>query len=139
MPIDKEFYKKLKPIEKHYDHYVWGPGKEGAAVSDANVKADHESKGEKLEPLGIHGTFVAVDWDDCIADGACLPACPVAVFEWYKNPGLSGEDQKLDYTDKSDPIREADCIWRMACVTVCPTEAIMVEQAMVEVHKNVTL
>ena len=24
-------------------------------------------------------------------------------------------DGRLDYTDKSDPIREHDCIWCMAC------------------------
>ena len=137
MPIDKEFYKKLKPIEKHYDHHVWGPGKVGATSQDEKVKAGYAGRGEKIEPLGIHGTFVAVDWDDCIADGACLPTCPVSVFEWEKNPGLSGKDQRIGYTDKSDPIREADCIWCMACVTVCPTEAIKVDQEMVAVHDSV--
>jgi hypothetical protein len=25
---------------------------------------------------------------------------------------------RKDYTDKSDPVRESDCIWCMACVTV---------------------
>ena len=139
MPIDHEFHKSVKPIGKDHDYYIRGPGKDGAAANDVNVKSDYQSKGEKIEPLGIHGTFVAVDWDDCIADGACLPACPVAVFEWYKNPGLSGEDQRLDYTDKSDPVREADCIWCMACVTVCPTEAIKVDQDMVQVHQSVNL
>ena len=139
MPIDKEFHKKLKPVGKHHEHYVWGQGKIGAAANDAKVKTDYESEGKKLEPIGIHGTFVAVDWDDCIADGACLPACPVSVFEWFKNPGASGQDQKLSYTDKSDPIREADCIWCMACVTVCPTEAIKVDQDMVSIHQGIKL
>ena len=32
-----------------------------------------------------------------------------------------------EYTDKSYPIRENDCIWCMACVTVCPTQAIQVD------------
>jgi ferredoxin len=33
-------------------------------------------------------------------------------------------DGRKDYTDKSDPIRELDCIWCMACVSVCPPQAI---------------
>ena len=89
-----------------------------------------------MQPLGIHGTFVAVDWDDCIADGGCLPVCPVAVFEWLQNPGKSGKDERAGYADKSDPIREADCIFCMACVTVCPTTAIKIDQSLVTVAKQ---
>ena len=36
---------------------------------------------------------------------------------------------RIDYTDKSDPLSEHDCIWCMACVTVCPTKAIKVDEA----------
>ncbi|MGI9010354.1 MAG: 4Fe-4S dicluster domain-containing protein, partial [Nitrososphaeraceae archaeon] len=43
---------------------------------------------------------------------------------------------RKDYTDKSDPVREHDCIWCMACVTVCPTTAIKVDEANLEVHKK---
>jgi ferredoxin len=39
-------------------------------------------------------------------------------------------------TDKSDPVKEHDCIWCMACVTVCPTQAIKVDEANLEVHKT---
>jgi ferredoxin len=28
--------------------------------------------------------MVAVDWDSCFADGACIEACPVQVFQWYR-------------------------------------------------------
>jgi ferredoxin len=28
--------------------------------------------------------MVAVDWDSCYADGACIEACPVQVFQWYR-------------------------------------------------------
>lgn len=136
MPIDQEFYKNLKPVSQEHDHFVWGPGKEGDAAKDENVKAAYEANGEKIEPLGVHGTYVAVDYDDCISDGACLPACPVAVFEWTKNTGLAGQDQRVDYSDKPEPIREADCIWCMACVTVCPTEAIKVDESLVAVHNS---
>ncbi|MFQ6134549.1 MAG: ferredoxin family protein [Nitrososphaerales archaeon] len=139
MAIDEEFYKNLKPVEKHHDHYVWGPGKIGAAAEDPNVKAAYEKAGKKIEPLGVHGTYVAVDWDDCEGEGSCLSVCPTTVFEWAKNPGNSGQDDRLDYTDKSDPIREADCIWCMACVTACPTQAIKVDEALVEVHNNIKL
>ncbi|MDE1828687.1 MAG: 4Fe-4S binding protein [Thaumarchaeota archaeon] len=53
------------------------------------------------------------------------------------SPG-TGECQskngRKDYTDKSDPIREKDCIWCMACVTVCPVSAIKVAQSNIEFH-----
>ena len=138
MPIDDQFYKNLKPIGTHQQHIVWGPGKQGAAASDENVKAAYSQSGQNMQPLGIHGTFVAVDWDDCIADGGCLPVCPVAVFEWLQNPGKSGKDERAGYADKSDPVREADCIFCMACVTVCPTTAIKVDQSLVAVAKQQT-
>ena len=32
--------------------------------------------------------------------------------------------------------REHDCIWCMACVTVCPTTAIKVEEANLDIHKK---
>jgi NAD-dependent dihydropyrimidine dehydrogenase PreA subunit len=35
--------------------------------------------------LGIQGTYVGVDWDSYIADGACIEACPVQVFQWYRS------------------------------------------------------
>lgn len=139
MPIDEEFYHKLKPVEKHNNHYVWKPGKVGDAVNDANVKADYAKNGSNIEPLGIHGTYVAVDHDDCTGEGTCLSVCPVTVFEWQKNPGKSGQDERLDYTDKSDPARESDCIFCMACVTACPTQAISVEESRVQVHNDVKI
>jgi ferredoxin len=45
-------------------------------------------------------------------------------------------DGRLDYTDKSDPIREHDCIWCMACVSVCPPQAIKVDQSNLEFHEK---
>jgi len=139
MAIDDEFHKNLKPVKKHHDHYVWGPGKMGAAAQDPNVKAAYEAAGKKIEPLGVHGTYVAVDWDDCEGEGTCLSVCPTTVFEWAKNPGKSGQDERLDYTDKSDPVKEAECIFCMACTTSCPTQAIKVDESLVEVHNNVKL
>ena len=41
-----------------------------------------------------------------------------------------------DYPDKSYPIKEHDCIWCMACVTVCPTQAIQLDEANIEVHEK---
>ncbi|MFQ5920571.1 MAG: ferredoxin family protein, partial [Nitrososphaerales archaeon] len=90
MPIDPEFPKKLKPIGKHelddgeHFHFVWGPGKTAEAAEDENVKKAYTERGEEIAPLGIHGTMVAIDFDSCVADGACIEACPVQVFEWYR-------------------------------------------------------
>jgi NAD-dependent dihydropyrimidine dehydrogenase PreA subunit len=94
-----------------------------------------------------------VDWDSCTADGACIEACPVQLFQWYRSePDLPAvemtnatsagigenhdQERRKDYTDKSDPVKEHDCIWCMACVTVCPTQAIKVDEANLEVHKT---
>ena len=119
------------------------------------VQQAYISRWEDYVPLGVYGTFVEVDWDSCIADGACIEACPVQVFQWYRtehdvpaaemNNATStgiGENQdregRKDYTDKSDPVIENVCIWCMACVTVGPTQAIKVDEANLDVHKKTT-
>ena len=38
-------------------------------------------RNEELVPLGIHGTMVAVDWDACYAEGACIEVCPVKLYD----------------------------------------------------------
>jgi NAD-dependent dihydropyrimidine dehydrogenase PreA subunit len=159
MPIDSEFPKNHKVIGKHKNedgrfHFVWGPGRSDAeSSSHEQVQESYKTRGEEYVPLGVHGTFVGVDWDSCIADGACIEACPVQVFQWYRTehdvPAAemtnatsagTGENHdregRKDYTDKSDPVREHDCIWCMACVTVCPTTAIKVDEANLDVHKK---
>ena len=37
--------------------------------------------------MGVWGEFVSVDFDICVADGACIDACPVNVYEWFDTPG----------------------------------------------------
>ena len=160
MPIDPEFPKNHHVIGKHkhvdgeHFHFVWGPGRADADSSkNPEVQQAYNQRNEEYVPLGVHGTMVALDWDSCIADGACIEACPVQVYQWYRTeqdvPGIemtnttsegNGEayrrDGRKDYTDKSDPIREHDCIWCMACVSVCPTEAIKVDQSNLEFHEK---
>ena len=149
----------VKPVGKtsHSDgenkHFIWGKGSSsGAAFSNDDVKAAYEAHGEKQVPLGIHGTTVAVDWDSCISAGECFGVCPVQTFQWYRTEkdipaveclgatfegtGLTEASERLDASDKSQPIREHDCIWCMACVSVCPPQAIKVDQANVEAHEN---
>ena len=92
------------------------------------------------------------DWDVCVADGACIEACPVQIFQWYrtdkdisgidavndttewKGEGTTEKEERLDFTDKADAIREHDCIYCMACVSVCPPQAVLVDQANMEWH-----
>ena len=156
MPIAENFPQGLEPKGKilhadgeHY-HVVWGPGKKGEAASNDEVKAAYAARNEEIVPLGVSGTMVAVDWDSCVADGACIEACPVQVFQWYRTEqdipasevlgktfegtGSTEKDNRKDYTDKADPIREHDCIWCMACVSVCPPQAIKVDQSNQEYH-----
>jgi NAD-dependent dihydropyrimidine dehydrogenase PreA subunit len=76
---------------------------------------------EPPETLGIHGTHVAVDYDICLADGACLENCPVDVFTWVDTP-----DHPVSET-KVEPTREDQCIDCMLCVDICPVDAIDVD------------
>ena len=158
MPIESEFPKNHLVIGRHnhgdgrHYHFVWGPGTVSDAAANEDVRAAYAARNEELVPIGVHGTMVAVDWDSCIADGSCIQVCPVNVFEWYRTEndvpavdmanatsygnGSDGKDNRLDYTDKLDPIREHECIWCMSCVTVCATKAIKVEQSNLEFHQK---
>ena len=147
----------MKHADSGNEHFIWpsqaGEGQnEWDASKDENVLAAYEAHGEKMEKLGIDGTMVANDWDVCVADGACIEACPVQVFQWYRTEkdipakdivgqtfagtGSDVKDERKDLTDKADPIREHDCIWCMACVSVCPPQAIKVDQSNVEKHES---
>ena len=102
MAIDPEFEQNREAVEEHEGHQVWGPV-------------------EEPETLGIHGAHVAVDFDICLADGACLEDCPVDVFEWVDTPGHPESEIK------ADPANEEQCIDCMLCVDVCPVDAIDVD------------
>ena len=93
MPIDPAFPKNHKVIGKHKNedgrfHFVWGPGRSNAeSSSNDQVQESYKTRGEeyqrrRISPIGVHGIFVGVDRDSCIADGACIEACPVQVFQW---------------------------------------------------------
>ena len=132
---------KTKPIDPDFltkpDEYPVTSECNGHKVlAEGKVRLDGEGKSYPTA-LGIHGTHVAVDWEACIADGGCLDVCPVDVFEWYLHPGTKGmgNDKPLEpgsqewqvfRTDKSDPLREGDCIDCMACETACPTLAVKI-------------
>ena len=167
MPIPENFPEGMEPLGKISDpdgnfHFMWGPGRttnaDGSQVeslANTDVRAAYEARGEQHVPLGVSGTTVAVDWDSCVADGACIEACPVQVFQWYRTEkdipakditgqtfegiGSSVKDERKDFTDKADPIREHDCIWCMACVSVCPPQAIKVDQSNMEAHERAAM
>ena len=65
MAIDPQFEDTYDEVDRHEDHRVWTP--DGEDPTD--------------EKQGIHGTHVAVDFDLCIADGACLEHCPVDAID----------------------------------------------------------
>ena len=128
MPIDPEFMQKLPKTGQHEGHEVYGEG----------VPRTLELGGKTfVGTQGIHGTIAAVDFDLCIADGVCLEVCPVDVFDWFKDKtkpkktlGLKAEmDIDPLTSDHSDPTREKDCIFCMACEIQCPTQCIKIFQA----------
>lgn len=49
----------------------------------------------------------------------------------------SEENKILLFMEKSDPVREEDCIFCMACVTACPTQAISVEESRLDLHNKI--
>ena len=102
-PIDAKFKEKRQVAGTYQGIKVWGP----------------------IDPpgqLGIWGQEVCNDFDICIADGACIEACPVNVFEWLETPGHPASDKKAFM------IREKDCIFCMACENVCPPQAVKIFQ-----------
>jgi NAD-dependent dihydropyrimidine dehydrogenase PreA subunit len=102
-PIDAKFKEKRQVAGTYQGIKVWGP----------------------IDPpgqLGIWGQDVCNDFDICVADGACIEACPVNVFEWLETPDHPASDKKAFM------IREKDCIFCMACENVCPPQAIKIFQ-----------
>jgi NAD-dependent dihydropyrimidine dehydrogenase PreA subunit len=100
-PIDAKFKEKRQVVGTYQGIKVWGP----------------------IDPpgqLGIWGQEVCNDFDICVADGACIEACPVNVFEWLETPGHPASDKKAFM------VREKDCIFCIACENVCPPQAIKI-------------
>src|SRR5918995_858127 len=102
-PIDPGFKSKRQQAGTFQGIKVWGP---------------LDAPGQ----LGIWGNEVCVDSDICIADGACIEACPVNVYEWLDTPGHPASEKKPFM------IREKDCIFCMACENVCPPQAVKIFQ-----------
>jgi NAD-dependent dihydropyrimidine dehydrogenase PreA subunit len=100
-PIDVKFKEKRQQVGKFQDIAVWGP---------------LDAPGQ----LGIWGTNVCIDFDICVADGACIEACPVNVYEWLDTPGHPASDKKAFM------VREKDCIFCIACENVCPPQAVKI-------------
>ena len=105
-PIDVEYKSKMKPsaVYEAAEHTIktWG------------------RKGTSNGIMGIWGEFVSVDYDICVADGGCIEACPVGVYEWFDSPGNPASDQKPLMS------KEPDCIFCLACEGVCPPQAIKI-------------
>ncbi len=99
MPIDRNFQKTWKKSGQHRDHAIWQ---------------------SETSQLGIHGTRVAVDFDECTGCLKCITVCPEDVFEQWEDE--SGQI-------KADPVRETACLDCLACELVCPEDAICIIQA----------
>ena len=105
-PIDVDYKSKLPATMSHnangYTIKTWG------------------RRGSDNKQLGVWGEFVSVDYDICVADGACIEACPVGVYEWFDTPGNVASDKKPLMS------KEPDCIFCLACEGVCPPSAIKI-------------
>ena len=92
---------KPKPIDQNFlndeqNYPVTGEHFEHSIRAEGIQRLDAEGKPYPTK-LGIHGTAVAVDWETCIADGACMDVCPVTLYEWALNLGQmgTGNDRKI--------------------------------------------
>jgi len=105
-PIDVEYKSKMKLSAVYdaagYSIKTWG------------------RRGTNNGIMGVWGEFVSVDYDICIADGGCIEACPVGVYEWFDTPGNPASDKKPLMS------KELDCIFCLACEGVCPPQAIKI-------------
>jgi NAD-dependent dihydropyrimidine dehydrogenase PreA subunit len=112
---------KPGPIDVDYKSHI-SPSAPFTVPSNKNVIKTWGRKGTDNAILGVWGEFVAVDFDICVADGACIDACPVGVYEWFETPGNPASEKK--------PLmaREPDCIFCLACEGVCPPQAIKIFQ-----------
>ncbi len=109
-PIDVEYKSKMPasaPYKTPGGHQIKTWGRVG---SDNGV-------------MGVWGEFVSVDYDICIADGGCIEACPVDVYEWFDTPGNPASGKKPLMS------KEPDCIFCLACEGVCPPQAIKIFEA----------
>jgi len=108
-PIDVEYKSKMKLSAVYdaagYSIKTWG------------------RRGTSNGIMGVWGEFVSVDYDICIADGGCIEACPVGVYEWFDTPGNPASDKKPLMS------KEPDCIFCLACEGVCPPQAIKIFEA----------
>jgi len=102
LPIEPDFQKKRKKVGKEKGIAIWGPV-------------------DPPEKLGIHGTYVAIDWDICTGCGVCLDVCPQQLYEWVETSGHPTSEKK------AFPAREPDCVQCYKCETKCPTQAIRIE------------
>ena len=84
------------------------------------AKDSNSYGGIGTDKLGIWGSVVAVDFDICVADGACIEACPVDVYDWIDTPNHPASDKKAIMA------REPDCIVCRACEEVCPVTAVLI-------------
>jgi NAD-dependent dihydropyrimidine dehydrogenase PreA subunit len=109
-PIDVEYKAHMKPSSPY------------TVPANKNVIKTWGRKGSGNNTMGVWGEFVSVDYDICVADGACIEACPVNVYEWFDTPGNPASEKK--------PLmaREPDCIFCLACEGVCPPQAIKIFQ-----------
>jgi protein-S-isoprenylcysteine O-methyltransferase Ste14/NAD-dependent dihydropyrimidine dehydrogenase PreA subunit len=101
LPIDPDFQKKREKVGKEEGIDIWG-------LIDPP------------ETLGIRGTYVAVDWDQCTGCGTCIEVCPAEIYDWRKTPGHPTSERK------PLPIKELDCVQCYTCESECPVEAIRV-------------
>ena len=109
---------KPGPIDVEYKSHM--PPSGTFVVPDNKNLIKMWGKGSNNGRLGVWGEYVSVDFDICVADGACIDACPVNVYEWFDTPGhVSSEKKPL-------MAREPDCIFCLACEGVCPPQAIKI-------------
>ena len=89
-------------------------------TSTGNMVQTWGRVGADNKVMGVWGEFCSVDFDICVADGACIDACPVGVYDFFEFSG------NVASAKKPLQINEPDCIFCLACEGVCPPQAIKI-------------
>jgi protein-S-isoprenylcysteine O-methyltransferase Ste14/NAD-dependent dihydropyrimidine dehydrogenase PreA subunit len=101
LPIDPSFRKNRKKVGYEAGIVIWGPV-------------------DPPQTLGIRGSNVAVDWDQCTGCGLCLNSCPMKVYDWKETASHPTSERK------AFPARESGCASCYQCEGRCPVQAIQV-------------
>ena len=153
-PKDHKVIGKHKHSDGQHFHFIWDPKGwqrqprmnrfRWITKLERNRSSHSASTARRLPSTGNHILQMGHVWRPvqfkCMSGTGVSKPPPAIEIQNATSAGVGDDDRsrdgRKDYSDKSDPIREHDCIWCMACVSVCPPQAVKVDQSNLEFHEK---